>query len=499
MRRLITSKRLITSLASLYLAVVSFLAPLPANADNIDSLLDQIVSSSYYAPPGEIKSPTNNTYTLGSYSFRLNNNLLNMPVFNINPPQATLSCAGGDFNAGMIGMLNLNALKNMLTQAGTSLAWGIMIGLVYSLPGIGDAFQKLNEWAREWQRLGANACLIGTELGAKIGRSIFENAKDKSVEKTEASNQTSSFTSELRHFAEDLLNTGEVNKLFGDIPYGPLFDSVWPQAILPNPSSGSTVDSHTADLIASLFGVLDWKAVDSSGNVCSDTSCLKNARVRVTYYHPLPNDLMAIMNGGNVQVYQCDWGYNSNVNAWMCQNAITPETITISEGLRQKVYNRIDTIVTDIANGGYTPSPGDAQWIESVPLPNFADILNYLAVLKIQGNTDPGYTSQYQSALYGVSELVAAFMLKGLVDDIYQVLYTEGAYLEKKDSPQKVEKAMETAYKVREELDNYIQKYMQANYIAIEETAKTYDSLKSAEIHSFFKNFGSTASLFMGQ
>ena len=85
-------KKLIASLAFASLVIA------PTKAD-INATLDKIVSSSYYQAPGEIKSPTTNTYTLGSYSFRLRNDLLNRPVLSLRPPKATFSCSGADFVA----------------------------------------------------------------------------------------------------------------------------------------------------------------------------------------------------------------------------------------------------------------------------------------------------------------------------------------------------------------------------------------------------------------
>lgn len=465
-------KKLIASLAFASLVIA------PTKAD-INATLDKIVSSSYYQAPGEIKSPTTNTYTLGSYSFRLRNDLLNRPVLSLRPPQATFSCSGADFDAGMLSMLNLNTFGDMLSQAGTSIAWGIMIGLVYSLPGIGDAFQKLNEWARMFQQLISNSCMIGTQLGKNLGSAIWEGGRTNAEGKAVASGSISSFEEAQKVFIDLIKTTGEIKKFFGTIPYGPLYEGGW-------------TDTETADLIASLFGVLEWRAVDSSGNDCTNTSCLKNAKIKVVYYPPLVNNLQDIVNGATMQIYHCNWSYDANIGTFKCNGGVSVSNKTLSEGLRQKVFNRIDKVVDEIINKTIIANPDDAQWIKSIPLPNFPEVINYLAILKKQG-----FTSQYNSAVYGVSELVASIMLKALVDNAYASLSSIGRYFTNKDMPKDLATAQQNITRVKAQIDDYIQKNIQSNYLTIRVASQTYRSIKSTVENNFVKNFGQTAYLFM--
>ncbi|ACO04983.1 hypothetical protein PERMA_A0032 (plasmid) [Persephonella marina EX-H1] len=465
-------KKLIASLAFASLLIA------PTKAD-INATLDKIVGSSYYLPPGEIKSPTTNTYTLGSYSFRLRNDLLNRPVLSLRPPQATFSCSGADFDAGMLSMLNLNTFGDMLSQAGTSVAWGIMIGLVYSLPGIGDAFQKLNEWARMFQQLISNSCMIGTQIGKNLGSSIWESGRTNAQGKGVASGSVSSFEAAQKEFIDLIKTTGEIKKFFGTIPYGPLYEGGW-------------TDTETADLVASLFGVLEWRAVDTAGNDCTDTSCLKNAKIKVVYYPPLTNNLQDIINGATMQIYHCNWGYDTNIGTFKCNGGVEVSNKDIPEGLRQKIVNRIDGIVDDIIDGTFMANPDDAQWIKSVPLPNFPEVINYLAILKKQG-----FTSQYNSALYGVSELISSMMLKVLIDNAYASLSSIGRYFTNKDMPKDLAGAQQNITKVKAQIDDYIQKNIQSNYITIQVASQTYRSIKSAVEKGFVDKFGQTAYLFM--
>ena len=449
---------------------------------NIDNLLDNIVSSSYYAPPGEVKSPTTTTYTLGSYSFRIRNDLLNRPVLSIRPPSATISCSGADFDAGMLSLLNLSTFGDMLSQAGSSVAWGIVIGLVYSLPGIGDAFQKLNEWSRMFQSLLSNSCAIGIQVGRSLGQSLFENAKEGAQGQGVASGTFSSFESAYKNFVSLIRQTGQIRNLFGTMPYGALFEAGWN-------------DKETADLIASLFGVIEWRAVDSSGNDCTSESCLQDgSNIKVSYYPPKITNLQDIVNGGNLELYSCNWTYDANIGTFKCQGGITTTQKTLTKGLRQKIADRIDTIVDNILSGTYKTqiNTADAYWIKTVPVPNFPEILNYLAILKKQN-----LNSQYQTALYGISEFISSMMLKALVDNAYNSLSMLGRYFTNKDTPTELITAMQKYSDVKAQVDNYLQNTMQTNYFTITTAAETYKSLKDTIQKSFAQKFGQASLLFM--
>jgi len=465
-------KKLIASLAFASLLIA------PTKAD-INATLDKIVGSSYYLPPGEIKSPTTNTYTLGSYSFRLRNDLLNRPVLSLNPPKAVFSCSGADFDAGMLSMLNLNTFGDMLSQAGTSIAWGIMIGLVYSLPGIGDAFQKLNEWARMFQQLISNSCLIGTQLGQDWGSKIFHKESNDAQGEEVASGAVSGFEEAYKYFLNYIEKTGRLKNFFGAIPYGPLYEGGW-------------TDTETADLIATLFGVIEWRAVDTSGNDCTSKSCLNPSSVKVVYYPPLVNSLQDIMNGSTTKLYHCDWNYDPQIGAFKCKGGITVIDKGITQGLREKVIERIDWIVDDIIDATFSADPDDAKWIKSVPLPNFPEVVNYLAVLKKRG-----FTEQYKAALYGVSELVSVMMLKALVDNAYLSLSSVGRYFANKETPKDLQEAFQNVDKVKAEIDKYIQRNIQTNYLMIQASSETYQSLRASVEQGFIKTFGQAAYLFM--
>lgn len=79
-------------------------------------------------------------------------------------PSYSIGCNGISISGGFVGLLGLNDIENQLKDAGAAFAWGILTGLAYSLPVIGDVFAKIQKWARTIQRLLQNACSIGQNL-----------------------------------------------------------------------------------------------------------------------------------------------------------------------------------------------------------------------------------------------------------------------------------------------------------------------------------------------
>jgi len=87
------------------------------------------------------------------------------PIFKISPPSLEAGCNGLNIKGMFISLLGLDQLGSMLKNAGASLAWGVAIGLIYSLPGVASAFKMINQWAKDLQKLLANACQSGIAIG----------------------------------------------------------------------------------------------------------------------------------------------------------------------------------------------------------------------------------------------------------------------------------------------------------------------------------------------
>ncbi|MEV9477562.1 conjugal transfer protein TraH [Aliarcobacter butzleri] len=102
------------------------------------------------------------------------------PIFAFGAPSLKASCRGITFDAGYAMFMNLERLGQQLSQAGTSLAYGVLIGLVYTMPGVEQAFTKLNEWSQWLQSFLNESCNIGTNFGKEIGTSLWKDVEGAS-------------------------------------------------------------------------------------------------------------------------------------------------------------------------------------------------------------------------------------------------------------------------------------------------------------------------------
>lgn len=112
------------------------------------------------------------------------------PIIEFSPPKTSFGCGGLSIKGMFIKILGLDRLSLMLKSAGASLAWGIAIGLIYSLPGVSASFSFLNNWAKKIQQLLQNACQSGFNIGRHMakkvpgldGNKIFQDAFDSFIQ-----------------------------------------------------------------------------------------------------------------------------------------------------------------------------------------------------------------------------------------------------------------------------------------------------------------------------
>jgi hypothetical protein len=102
----------------------------------------------------------NTTFTTTSVFFRFGNatGQYPQPWFSFSPPKVSVGCGGISLKGMFASIIGLDQLEEQLKNAGTSIAWGIVVGLIYSLPGIGAALRMIDTWAKKIQQLLANAC-----------------------------------------------------------------------------------------------------------------------------------------------------------------------------------------------------------------------------------------------------------------------------------------------------------------------------------------------------
>ncbi len=162
----------------------------------------------------------------GNYKFKIKS-YQPTPWYHITPPSATLGCGGFSFKGGFLSLINLDQLGDQLKDAGAALAWGIVLGLVTSLPSIKEVFDTINSWARKIQNLLANACSAGQKLGgmargAAIAKWKGQDAKTKadSVSKSDPDHMSEMQDSQSDPFAT-ITNALDDANAWATSPSGP--------------------------------------------------------------------------------------------------------------------------------------------------------------------------------------------------------------------------------------------------------------------------------------
>jgi hypothetical protein len=125
-------------------------------------------------PPKEIEISDNGVVVAKQYNLGPNISIKRKrPNFrlwwNVKAPKISANCSEIKLE-GMFGtLINLDDMKTQLQDSGKSVAWGIMVGLIYSLPGLSSVFNKINEWARKLQSLMSQGCNAGIQIGKALG------------------------------------------------------------------------------------------------------------------------------------------------------------------------------------------------------------------------------------------------------------------------------------------------------------------------------------------
>lgn len=125
------------------------------------------------------------------------------PLFSITPLRFSAGCGGLSIKGMFMQLAGLDRLAEMLKNAGTSLAWGVVVGLVYSLPGVFKAFDFLNAWAKKIQQLLANACASGYAIGRSLAAAAgFNGPEDvlNALNGTKLGQAKDKFTNALDNF-----------------------------------------------------------------------------------------------------------------------------------------------------------------------------------------------------------------------------------------------------------------------------------------------------------
>ncbi len=430
--------------------VVSIIVPLligsPAAA-TVDDMLDNVLAGVYTKQPGLIESPTQSALSGGSLSFRLNNSpFAANPLVTLNPPSMSLSCSGLDFDAGMLSLLNLDLFGDTLENAGSAMAWGVMIGLVYSLPGIGEAFGKLQDWSRQIQGLMQNPC----EQGKKIGASIAEKWRGKATEKATA--ETGDDITEIHKNAKLHMKVHDVCTTF---PFNVL--------------NKSNIDSALHPLITGYFGVMDVYMVDHNNariasdlvktfaDACGSDPCGEdNVRIQVLQ-QPSRATIDAIMHGTASSTTK---GYTCTLIDDECQGGISETSLT-SDGIVVKIAKELRNIVQTYAAGGNVPGITSSVAKYNAMLPQTQGMLKYAANIYKYGSGalmgDPTTSVEdVERIVHSLAENLGVQIVKGMFDQIDSTIHGLSSSTENTTQKEELWKYLDSIKGKRQELAQYI-------------------------------------------
>ncbi|MDD3465964.1 MAG: conjugal transfer protein TraH [Campylobacterales bacterium] len=123
-----------------------------------------------FTPAGSATDPNTGTkyYSGGSYHVKFRSLTEFQPWVQVGAPELKVGCRGVDLNLGFGSLINFEQLSKQLQEAGASIAWGVLIGLAYSLPALKQVFDTIQEWAARIQHMLANACNFGKVIGQHI-------------------------------------------------------------------------------------------------------------------------------------------------------------------------------------------------------------------------------------------------------------------------------------------------------------------------------------------
>ncbi len=107
----------------------------------------------------------------GDFKIKLKTTSSYAPLMNFKLPSEEIGCSGMSISGGFLSFLGLDKLQNLLSDAGSSLMFGIILGIEFTLPAVGAVFAKIRAWANALQSLLQNGCNIGKALakGSKLG------------------------------------------------------------------------------------------------------------------------------------------------------------------------------------------------------------------------------------------------------------------------------------------------------------------------------------------
>lgn len=444
-------------------------------ANTVDDFLDKVVGGIYVNKGGDFKTSHYAGYKGPSFGLRLKTDALNMPIVALQPPSMSVSCAGFDFDAGMIGLMDLDTFQDMLTQAGSQLAWGVAIGIVYSLPGIGDAFNTLQTWARNIQKLFQAPCQAGITMGKNLSHAVASNFRSDAAAKDVIKGTATDFSRAITQ-SETSIPATDVYKT---LPFTTL--------------KMAGIDGELAGLIAAVTGGFNVVLTKEDGSSYTYSE-VKNKTVAEVLGDRKIDAALSINDFPSLDATSFEtiiYGNKGKSSIYICVGSLSEacDSVDVNEvssvqGLKERMSNYLDKLITDSVSGNITTGTVTDQ-VGSSPSSltifymfntifgdmDFKSIYDHMVSLKMNGET-----AQLLSMQENIADVAAILIAEQIV-----ALFNDIKIGMSKDK-QIREKMPEVATKFTEQLDKGIEafnKYIKDN---------AEESMRKAAITQAFVN-----------
>lgn len=332
-------------------------------ANDMESFLDDMGVMSNVQMPGSFEAGGRKIYSGGSMSMRIDQTT--PPVMTFQPPSLRVSCSGMDFNAGLISILNLDMIQQILEQGGTSLAWGLLVGLAYSLPTVSNVLEKIQKYTRWMQQLQGNMCEIGKNIGSSLGESIGESFQQDKKAEDVAKGAAGTMVEAMK----DIWNNPDqfAKSTRGNLVYDALADLHF--------ASDETLKAAMA-----IFGTVEWfPQTDEEGKCEPDNPEEVNVIFRVhtpTMSTKSEDVINAFINGGEIDTYNCSVECATLGIVNTTCTGLTPATV-ILPGIKEEIYNTLYSAIQKLADGEAL-NPDERAYLRMPVMPNFSDMILFL-------------------------------------------------------------------------------------------------------------------------
>lgn len=158
---------------SLILCVSLITSPLLLQADGFSQNFSNVTS------PTTIEGD-DTAYYGGNVEYRFNNEMSSYsPWMDLQAPSIKAGCNGFSANGGFASFLDLDEIAQQLGSASGALMWGLLVGIVNSMPTLEHVFSKIKGWIQWLQDLVRNACNVGSNISGNLMTStgFFSNAQ----------------------------------------------------------------------------------------------------------------------------------------------------------------------------------------------------------------------------------------------------------------------------------------------------------------------------------